>query len=257
MSNVLTSHVGAFDLWDLNVISSFIGRDFMPYPFMFTRPSRFATGEEANAYALTVPDRLQHGDLNHFFESVTAYDAADIRVECHVQYLTPDTPSTRLLACRRADKGYFGVQRPDADIVEVYTLSPYDLSTAICEALALSQPGRHPEIIIPEYIREPRATFDDGEALVVREVAESTDRVSIPAAEVTAYSKIQSHWRQTRRWGPDPGKRMLVWVQINDDGDYLYVPDYSYAQPMTAFTLQAQIDRLIAEDIARLNDFRQ
>src|SRR3984885_559783 len=134
MSGVLVRQVGILDLLDLNVISEFYGRDFLPYPFMFTQPSRFATRDEALAYASAVPDRFNHGDLGVFMQCVAAYDAADIRVECHIQYIPADTPSVRAMAYRTGQLGFFTQQRPDTDLIDIYTVSPYDLGAAICEA---------------------------------------------------------------------------------------------------------------------------
>jgi hypothetical protein len=256
VSSVLISQVGTLDLLDLNAISEFHGRDFLPYPFMFTQPSRFATRDEALAYASMVPDRFHHGDLNVFMGCVAAYDAADIRVECHVQYIPADTPSVRVVAYRTEQLGFFTQQRPDADLIDIYTVSPYDLGAAVCEAVGLTQPGRHREIVIPEYVPRGGAEFDT-DAFVVRHGLASRTEVTIPASEVTAYATVQSHWRPTRKWGPDPGKRAVVWVQICDDGEYIYVPDHSHARPMTKSVLHEEIDRLIADDVAILREFRR
>lgn len=250
------SQVGTLDLLDLNVISEFHGRDFLPYPFMFTQPSRFATRDEALAYANTVPDRFNHGDLGVFMESVAAYGAADVRVECHVQYIPADTPSVRVMAYRTGQLGFFTEQRHDADLIDVYTVSVYDLGAAVCDAVSLTQPGRHPEIVIPEYVPRGEAEFDT-DAFVVRHRVASRTEVTIPASEVTAYATVQSHWRPTRKWGLDRGKRAVVWVRINDDGEYIYAPDHSHARPMTKSALHEQIDRLIADDVAILREFRR
>ena len=59
MSSILSSQVGTLDLLDLNVVCQFYGRDFLPYPFMFTEPSRFATRDEAAAYANTAQVRTK------------------------------------------------------------------------------------------------------------------------------------------------------------------------------------------------------
>jgi hypothetical protein len=255
VSGVLISHVGTLDLRDLNVISQFYGRDFLPFPFMFTQPSRFATRAEAVAYERTVPDRFLHGDLNVFLECVAAYDAADIRVESHVQYIPDDTPNVRVVACRTGQLGFFAEQRPEADLIDIYTVSPYDLGAAVSDAVGLTQPGRHPEIVIPEYVPRGQVEFDTDE-FVVRHRLVSRTEVAIPATEVTAYATVQTHWRPTRAWGVDRGKRALVWVRIDDDGEYLYVPDRSHARPMTASMLCEEVDRLIAEDVAVLREFR-
>lgn len=255
MSTVLVDKVGTIGLVDLNAISQFYGRDFLPYPFMFTGGPRFATRDEAAAYTSTVPDRFNHGDLNIFSECMSAYESADIRVECRVQYIPADTPSQRLIAYRAGHLGFFAEQRPGDDLIDVYALSPYDLGAAIADAVLLTQPGTHSEIVIPEYIPRGQADFDSGDFVVQHK---STSReVIVPASEVTAYSTIQSHWRPTRRWGLDRGKRALVWVRVNDDGDYIYAPDPSCARPMTKAFLSEHIDRLIAEDVAILREFRR
>jgi hypothetical protein len=256
MSGVLVGQVGTIDVVDLNAISQFYGRDFLPYPFGFTHGPRFATRDEASTYASTVPDRFNYGDLNTFMESIAAYDAADIRVECHVQYIPDETPSERMIAYRSGHLGFFAEQRADDDLIDIYTLSPYDLGAAISEAVALTQPGMHPEILIPEYVPRGVAEFDTG-TFAVRHKSTSANEVIIPATEVTAYSTIQSHWRPTRRWGLDRGKRALVWVRINDDGDYIYASDQSHARPMTKSLLQEEIDRMIADDVAILREFRR
>jgi hypothetical protein len=242
------------DLLDLNAICQFYGRDFMPYPFMFTAPSRFASADAFSAYTNSVPDRFMHGDLNIFNEWVTAYYAADIRVECRVQYIPADTPSMRVIACRAGQLGFLAAQRPEADQVDIYTLSPYDLGAAISDATQLTKPGKHLEIVVPEYVSRSRAEFDTGD-FAIHHKLQSRSEVTIPASEVTAYATVQSHWRPVRDWGFYHGKRALVWVRVNDDGEYLYVPDYPHARPLTKSLLHKQIDLLIAEDVAILREF--
>src|ERR1700759_1864305 len=114
----------------------------------------------------------------------------------------------------------------------------------------------HSDILLQESVPRCQAEYDT-DAFVVHHKSASTSEVTIPASEVTAYSTIQSHWRPTRKWGLDRGKRALVWVRINDDGEYIYVPDHSHARPMTQSFLQEQIDRLIADDVAILREFRR
>jgi hypothetical protein len=46
-------------------------------------------------------------------------------------------------------------------------------------------------------------------------------------------------------------------VQIREDGDYVYQPDFSHAEPMTEQKLAHRIDQLIAEDVAVLSGRRE
>jgi hypothetical protein len=244
-------------LLDLKVISEFDGRKFLPYPFMFTRPSSFGTLEEASAYKVTVPDRYYHGDLRAFAECAQAYLDSDIRVECHVQHIPAEAPSVRAVAWRTGQLGFLGVQRPDEDVVDVHTVSPYDLGAAIAEAVPLEDPGGRSAIVVPEYVpRRHRAEFDGEDFSVSHRVASPTE-VRVPAREVTVYSTVQSHWRPARKWGFDGHKAALVWIRVEEDGDYVYVPDGSHAKPMTRVMLQDRIDRLVADDIAILREFRR
>jgi hypothetical protein len=255
VSSVLLSQVGTFDLLDLEAVNRFYGRDFLPFPFRFTHPSRFTTHDEAEAYTNTVPDRYHHGDLKVFAECAIAYSDADIRVECRVQYIPSDTPCARVLAYRARHLGFLGVQHPNADVIDIYTISPYDLGSAITEAVSLKGPGTHSAIVIPEYVPRPRHHVET-DTLVIREKTATTTEVMIPSSDITAYSTVQSHWRPTRNWGPDPRKKLLRWIRIKDDGDYLYTPDSSHAKPMTKEDLRERIDRLIADDITALRNFR-
>jgi hypothetical protein len=255
MTSVLMSHVGTMDLLDLKVICEFHGRDFLPNPFMFTRPSQYLTRDEALAYKVTVPDRYRHGDLRTYAACIQEYLDSDIRVECHVQYIPADTPSFRAIAYRAGQLGFFVTQQPDEDAIDGYTVSIYDLGAAITEAIPLQQPGRHSAIVVPEFA-PPGAEFDV-EAFSINDRLDSPTEVTIGAREVTVYATLQSHWRPAQRWGFDRDKSTLVWIRVDGDGDYVYAPDGSHARPMTGLMLQDRIDRLIADDIAILKEFRR
>jgi hypothetical protein len=223
---------------------------------MQTQATPFATTDEAAAYGNSVLDRFHYGDLGVFADCVYGYANADIRVECHVQYIPADTSSVRLCAYRVGELGFFGAQRPDADMIDVYRLSPYELSAAVCDELPLTQPGRRSRIIVPEYAPKPRNAFDTGD-FVIHHASEAPAEVTIPASEVSVYSTVQSHWLPTRRWGFDGRKSSVVWIRVIDDGDYIYARDFSHAVPMTGPPLHRRIDELIAEDIAILREFRR
>jgi EspG family len=141
--------IGSIDLLDLDIISRFSGRDFLPYPFMFTQPSRFSWHDEYAEYARSVPDRFNNGDLRMFQECAGSYANADIRVECHVQYIPADTPSVRVVAARRDQAGFLAKQRPYEGFIDVYELSPYLLGPAVAESVALEKPGRRSAISFP------------------------------------------------------------------------------------------------------------
>jgi hypothetical protein len=243
------------DLIDLDILSTVFGRDFLPYPFMLTRPTRFSTQQELDEYARSLPDRFTNGDLRIFQRSCAAYVYSDIRVECHVQYIPPDTASIRTVACRIGDEGYLAKQRADEDVIDVYELSPYDLGPAISDTVVLTKPGRRSEIVIPEYLsRSDNAYAPQG--VSVRSAVVSSTATEVRSADVTAYARVQSHWRPTRRWGFDRGKQAVVWVRTKDDGEYIYSPDLTSARPMDRRALVERTDRLIAEDVKSLRDFR-
>jgi hypothetical protein len=256
MSSADLRAVGSISLLDLDIISRFYGRDFLPFPFMFTQPSRFSRRDEYAEYARSVPDRFNNGDLAVFQQCAGAYAAGDIRVECHVQYIPADTPSVRVVAVRFDQMGFLAKQRPDDDVIDIYELSPYLLGPAVAEAAGLDKPGRRSGIVIPEYVRASN-NVGASEDLTIQHTIEGTpNSVNVPRAEMTAFGRVQTHWRPTRRWGIDPGKKFAVWVQIKDDGEYLYKPDFSEATPMTRPVLAERIDRLISEDVKALREFR-
>jgi hypothetical protein len=255
--SVALNRVGRIALRDLNAISEFFGRDFLPYPFLYRQPATIGDHAEADS----APDRFNYGDLHIFKTWFTTYMSADIRVECKVQYLGGvETPSLRIMAHRSGELGFLASQQPD-DAVEVFTLSPFDLGPAVAGSVALTRPGKHSKIVIPEYV--PTA-LDRAEDVVDDAVASSIRQTSVvvpfavmvPGADVTMYATAQSHWWPARDWGLNRYKRALAWVGIKDDGEYLYTPDGSHATPVNPRTLADRIDRLIGEDVAALRESR-
>ncbi|MGV9799930.1 hypothetical protein ACWDTP_17970 [Mycobacterium sp. NPDC003449] len=247
--------VGALDLLDLQLINERHGRDPLPYPFMLTRPTRFEFVDEVAHYAAQLPDRVRSGDLSAFAKCLDAWTHADVTVAGHVQYIPADTPSIRVLAFRTGQAGYLLEQQADADVVDVYTVSPFELGAAIAQAMCLKGPGRHPRMVIPEYLPIRAAVVDDDEVVVRHEVfTEPGAKVSV--SQLSAYGKVQSNWRPAREWGLDARKESLVWMRMTDDGDYLGAPDRSRGIPLTVALLGERIDGLIAADIEMLREAR-
>lgn len=229
----------------------------MPYPFVVRDP------EECNLYARRtdgaepVPDRFNYGDLRVVRPWFTTLLSADIWVECNVQYLGTDTPSQRILAHRSGGFGFVAIQSAGHQ-VDIYTLPPLELGSAIAGSATLTKPGKHPKMLIPEYIPQvaESSVVDRVPTAFSIPVTVSAAIPRVAESEVTVYATVQSHWRPTREWGLDRTKDAAVWVRIKDDGDYLYAADYSHAKPMTARSLRESIDRLISADIVALKRFR-
>jgi hypothetical protein len=249
--------VGTIDLIDLDIVSRFYGRDFLPFPFQLTKFTDF-TGDYDQRERVVL-DRFHNGDLRGIQDWAATYVRADVRVEAHVNALTSDAADVRVVAHRYGEQGYFAHQRRDGDVIEISSLSAYDLGPAVAAAMELSRPGRDASIVIPEYSAKGRQSpSEDDEAFSVRESTGRDDAVVKRARhEVTAIATVQSHWRPTRRWGVDRNKSAVVWVRLAGDGDYAYLPDFSAAQPLTKATLVERVNRLIAEDVATVRQFRR
>ncbi|BBY84641.1 ESX secretion-associated protein EspG [Mycolicibacterium tokaiense] len=247
--------IGSLDLLDLLLINQRHGSDSLPYPFMLTRPTRFEFVDEMAGYAAQLPERLHSGDLGPYARCLEAWARADVTVAGHVQYIPADTPSIRVLAFRTGQAGYLLQQRAEADLADVYAVSPFELGAAVANAVCLEQPGRHRRITIPEYATAPTA-FMNNDHVVVRHEVFATSGVEVSASRMSAYGKVQSTWRPPGEWGIDPGKESLTWMRIRDDGDYLGVPDHSGGIPLTVALLCERIDALIADDIETLRENR-
>jgi hypothetical protein len=247
--------VGALDLLDLQLINERYGRDSLPYPFMLTYPTRFQFVDEVAQYAAQLPDRLRSGDLSAFARCLDAWRHADVTVVGHVQHVPANTPSIRVLAFRTGQAGYVLEQRADADVVDVYSVSPFELGSATAAAMDLKEPGRHPQIVIPEYVPIRPAVVDADEVVVRHEVSEKSG-VKVSVSQLSAYARVQSNWRPARDWGIDARKESLIWMRMKDDGDYLGAPDRSRGIPLTAALLRERIDGSIAADIEMLQESR-
>ncbi|BDB40896.1 MULTISPECIES: ESX secretion-associated protein EspG [Mycobacterium] len=261
MPAVSREHIGGIDISDLARICDVLGLDGLPYPFAETgRPGlQVSNPPEPHRFS----DRPADGDLRGFHRWIQAYTRADIWVECRVLYRATeagDIPDTRISALRADQLGFCAVQRPDLDVVDVYELAPYDLGAAIANSVPLIGPGRHSQITIPKYVdyfadsttADADTADDDYTFSVLEPVTSRSATVTVPDAGVAAVGTIQSHWEPARSWGMDWAKSLVAWVQISDDGDYVYVPDFSHAVPATERKLADRIDDLIAADVAVL-----
>lgn len=252
MSRIAMNLVGSISIVDLTVVSQHYGRDYIPFPFMQTRAAEMSPVAFED-YERGVIDRFDNGDLRAIRNWAGTYVRSDIRVEAHVQFIPADTTSVRVVAHRMGDRGYFARQT-NADVVEIFSLSPYDLGGAVAEAMETTRPGSKPAIVIPEYqSRKPVVAEDTGVSVTSRE--EGGVAARIPRRDLVAVATVQSHWRPTRKWGVDRGKEAVVWVRPVNDGDYIYSSDYSAAHPMSKLQLAQRIDRLIADDISVLRQF--
>ena len=244
------------DLYDLKVLNEVHAYNFLPYPFMHTRPAEFGTVEDVAKHASTVRERYAGGDLKHLDKYMVSYAGADICVTLNIQYIPNDTPSVRIVAHRKDEQGFLAQQRPDVDLVDVYRLSPYELGAAISQRAAIDKPGQHAAIVVNEYLLPDQNVYDSG-GFAVSETFVERAEVTVPRDDVTAYASVQSHWRRRAKWGPDWNKETLVWIQVRDDGDYIFASDMASAQPMTRSLLHERIDQLIAGDVAILREKRR
>lgn len=258
MTSVDKTKLGTLDLLDLDLIGEREGRDFLPFPFRYTRPTRFAYIDQTAAYAASIPDRLRTGDLAAFTRFLDALNTFDIQVSCHVQPIGSDVACTRLLGVRCGLRGFFALQQPLVDEVDVYTVSPYDLGAVIAAEVDLGQPGRHRRIVVPEFDSGGVTEIPpEGGSVAVRQSGPDVVDVRVPSAAVSSYATVQSRWLPARRWGVDDGVPMAAWLSVIDDGDYMYTPDRTHAIPLTRDALRERIDRLIAADIAMLKESRE
>lgn len=244
--------IGDIDLDRLATIRRNRGQDPLPYPFAFTTP-RTDTPPVAVGDVDTVNAEL-HAWIDAFVN-------AEIWVSARVHHSDPETPGNRLLAYRLGTTGYVALQRDTSDTVEVWTLPANALAASVANAVGLTGPGRRSQIVVPGYVGYFAETTpdefddDDGYAAVrVSAAVPRTDGRLVSDDDVAAITTIESRSQPSRQWGMDWSPGIVVCVTIEDDGDYLYRPDFSYAVPATADSLAARIDASIARDLTRLRD---
>ncbi|MCV7063018.1 hypothetical protein H7I76_26820 [Mycolicibacterium vaccae] len=245
--------VGAMELLDLQLINERDGRDSLPYPFMLTRPTRFEFVDDVAPYAAQLPDRLRSGDLSTFAR-VSGCVAACRRHSCRSRPVHPSrhTEYPRTGFSHRAGRLPAGATARGGRPGCVHDLA-VELGAAVAAAMGLQDPGRHPRIVIPEYVPIRPAIVDDDVVVAHHEVV-ADPGVKVSVSQLSAYAKVQSNWRPAREWGIDSGKESLTWIRVKDDGDYLGAPDRSSGIPLTAALLSERIDGLIAADIEMLRE---
>ncbi|BBY99982.1 hypothetical protein MFAL_34490 [Mycolicibacterium fallax] len=245
---------------DLAVIYELRGLENLPYPLFGRTPPGQNEGRERDAYW----DQLHCGDLKFVQNWITAYINADIWLECQVHYLPPRSGTVRVAACRADQIGFLASQRVDENTVNLYSVPPLQLGSAVATSVGLTAPGTHSLIVAPPFFVDlgPRGTtrtseIDDGGFKTVPVVSKRPARTTVARADVISMAVAQSRCDPARSWGLDPAQDAVGWVHVAGDGDYIYAPDFSHAVPGTVEILGKRIDRLIAEDIAELRRRRE
>lgn len=253
---VSLKRLGQLEIVGVEAISESYGRDFMPHPFAHTQSSPFTGLDGYTRYSRELIERINNGDLGGLKDWFADYVSADLRVECVID--TNDQPRRRLLAHRRGSAGYLAIQQTDEDIVDVYSLAPNQLGAAIAASADLTDPGEHATIVIPEMAgKQPARNENTGQVSVhIQPTTATGGTVAVSSTEITTFARVQSRRRPARDWGFDRDKKAVVWVRIDEDGDYVYAPGYKYLTPVTTRDLAQRIDQLITEDVAAIREAR-
>ncbi|OHV04674.1 ESX secretion-associated protein EspG [Mycobacterium talmoniae] len=238
----------------MEAISESYGRDFIPHPFAHIRPSPFTGLDGYTKYANDLLDRVNHGDLGELKKWFSSYVGADLRVECAIGAVSE--PGGRLVAHRCGEVGYLAIQQPDEDTVKIYAVPPQGLGAAIAGSVGLTKPGKHAKILIPELAPAAPRRDVTGPVSILAGREPVHDGVVVSQTQIARFGRVQSRWQPARNWGFDRQKKAVVWVRIDDDGDYIYAPGFTHLTPATARELMARVDQLIAEDVAAIREAR-
>lgn len=148
------------------------------------------------------------------------------------------------------DSAFVAVQQTDSDgvdIVDIYSLPRGDIGAAIAHSVGLEHAGFRPRIAVSgggKQLPPPPESVDEYDAFgfpVANTGPRGPAYDKVDESDIVATGTVQSMGGGTRHW-----------VQVKDDGAYLYTCDGSgYAEPIDAFALRACIDGLIGEDLAR------
>jgi hypothetical protein len=212
-----------------------------------------------------IDDRLKDGDLRGVRTWVEALMRADVGVECRVSFRA-DTPDLRLHALRSGESGFVAVQRSDrdaVDVIDIYAVSPAALGAVVADSIGLVGAGAHARIAVaghgdllpasPEALEE----YDDFGFPIPHDGPREPAVHTVDERDVVATGTVQSRYDPARRWGVEPERRALRWIQVGD-GDYLYAPgDAGYAEPVDAETLRDGIDDFVANDLAVIRERRR
>lgn len=240
-SNRDLTRIGSMAPFDLIVLAKYVGMEDLPFPFLGCDQRSFGTIEECRGYEdVVISSYLAEEErcINRWFAS---YLHADIWVECVTQLLP-------MLAHRQGQAGYFAVQRSDDFAIDVYSVSPYNLGSAIAAGTSLTKPGGKDRVVLPGMPIPALAeqSADSGGFSISHTVAPPTISVlTAPYGESTVQSR---HQPARERWW-DFTRPRLNWVSVDGDGDYIVEPGGKYFMPMSRQALTRRIDELIASDV--------
>jgi hypothetical protein len=161
---------------------------------------------------------------------------------------------------RAGDRGFLAVQSTDRDAVDVvviYAVSPEVVCALIADSVGLVGAGTHPRIMVASCVDQLSTTTDlaensdDLNFLVAETVSDDQPVHSVDERRILATGTLQAGGNSAPRFSIDPERRVLRWVQVVDDGDYLSASgEADYFEPLDAEMLRACIDVLIADDLA-------
>ena len=241
-SNRDLTRIGSMTPLELIMLAKYVRMEDLPFPFLGCYRHPFLKIEEYLAHQdEVISSYLAEEDkcVNHWFAS---FLHADIWVEC----MTPLLP---MLAHRRGQVGYFAVQRFGDLTIDVYSVSPYNLGSAIASGAALSKPGRKERVVLPGMpiptLAEQSAHDSDDFTIAHTVTSPMISVLTAPYGEST----VQSRYQPARERRFDITRARVKWVSVDGDGDYIAEPERKYFTPMSRQALTRRIDELIASDV--------
>lgn len=244
--------VSTVALVDLEAACELYGRDTVPDPLGRSRPvgSVWLLSRDHGP----IENRLNGGDMGDVRTWIQALGRAEVCLECRVS--SAEGPDFRLHALKVDETGFLATQRIDPDGVEVVDISVVPsqaLAAVVVQTVGLVGAGSRLRIAVvgggdrlpvpPETVDE----YDDFGFLIPKAEPRDTALEVVDACDVIAVAELKSWHDPDRRWDGDANRQILQWVQIKDDGDYLYVPGGAgYAEPLDTALLRTCLDELIA-----------
>nr|WP_238543127.1 ESX secretion-associated protein EspG [Mycolicibacterium hassiacum] len=227
------SHVGSAAVVDLEAVCDHYGVSDLPSPLGSSRPV-------GSMWLLTrdlppIDYRLEYGDLAPLRPWVAALSSADTSISCRVSYPDNATADLRLHGLRTDEAGFIAVQRSDpetVDAVDIFLVDPDDLEAVVLEYAGLVGPGSHQRVAVSaNSLGLPAVETDelyDEFGFPVYDTGEAPPAIVSPDDIVTVgVIRARSDLRSSE----------YRWIQVRDDGAYLYPERSDHAEPIDSATL--------------------